>query len=83
MRSVTDSSFGNERTAFPTDEAYLKWGRVMLQVYKDMADLNICQAEKMLTDAMALREAANLALDRAAKIAEGLARVVDKNEPVL
>ncbi len=49
----------------------------MLEVYKTSADNNIYLAEKMLTDAMAVREAANEALDRAAAIAEALARFLD------
>ncbi len=49
----------------------------MLEVYKTSADENICLAEKMLTDAMAIREAANEALDRAAIIAEALAQILD------
>ena len=49
----------------------------MLIIYKNMADANICQAEQMLTDAMNLREAANMALDRAAALADALARFLD------
>ncbi len=49
----------------------------MLECYKTSADDAICLAERMLTEAMAIREAANEALTRAADIAEAVAVVMD------
>ncbi len=80
MRSVDGSCSPLGRTAFDTDEAYLAWGRVMLDVYKTSADIKIVEAEQSVERGLRLREEALAELDRASEIAMALAMFLDANE---
>lgn len=77
MSDATETCSVLARKDFPTDREYVTWARAMLGIYEDVADTNICKAEHMLTDAMAMRELANSSLDRALVIAEALAKFLD------
>lgn len=65
---------------FPDKESFIRFARVMLAAYHKAAAVHAREAEAAIVVALEHKENARLIQDRAAAIAEELARVLDAKE---